>query len=174
MTDPAHLPFSTSDAMRVIAAGTLWSGLFPHLCPMLILYYTVATFVVRTNLLGRCEPGPPTKPLQYRFCFTFYLPLHLLLHIILCFGLYADIRVADPQNFGSGLFPGFQFHNFAGTPQKLLHSIFCLFAIAVVCVGLPYHLHTRCVREGVLTPSQLFQFFFCSDSASHTAPEVPP
>ena len=162
MTDPAHLPFSTSDAMRVIASGTLWSGLFPHALPMLILYYTIALCVVRTNLLGRCEPGPPTKPLQYRFCFTFYLPLHLIGHIILCFGLYADVEVPDPQNFGSGLFPGFIFYNFCGTPQKLLHSLFCLCALLATTLVLPYCLHARCVREGVLTPYELFRFFFCS------------
>ena len=160
MTDPAHLPFSTADSMRVIAAATLVSGLFPIACPMLLLYYPIAIFVVRTNLLGRFEPGPITKPLQYRFCFTIYLPLHLCLHLILSFGVYADVEVQDPQNFGSGLFPGFTFDHFCATPQKVVHSIFCLVAALVILFVLPYLQHRRCLREGVLTPFQIVALFF--------------
>lgn len=103
----------------------------------------VAIFVARTNLLGRFEPGPPTKPLQYRattstsppksrslspsfiyltvvrltvpcltlspllpltpstpthfryrFTFTLYLPVYLLLHLFFCYGIYADVEVS--------------------------------------------------------------------------------
>ena len=91
------------------------------------------------------------------------MPLHLCLHLILSFGVYADVEVQDPQNFGSGLFPGFTFDHFCATPQKVVHSVFCLVAALVILFVLPYLQHRRCLREGVLTPLELFRFFFCSD-----------
>lgn len=155
-----HLPFSTSDAMRVIAAGTLWSGLFPVVTMWLCIYYPVSLFVVRTNLLGRFEPGPPTKPLQYRFVFTIYLPLHLLLHLVLTFGIYADVQVPDPENLGSGLWPGFQSANAFSSGPKAFHSVCCLLVLVAVLVVIPYMERVRALRQGVHTPLQICRTFF--------------
>ena len=39
LTNPAHLPFTTSDGMRIVGAVVLWSGLFPVACVMMLLYF---------------------------------------------------------------------------------------------------------------------------------------
>jgi hypothetical protein len=154
LTNPAHLPFTTSDGMRIIGAVAMWSGIFPVACFMMLLYFPIALFVARTNLLGRFEPGPPTKPLQYRFCFTLYLPVYLLLHIFFCYGIYADVQVPHPQDLGAGLLPGFGGHAFSSAP-KAVHSAFCVGAVLVLCVLSPYQQTQQARREGVLTPWQI-------------------
>ena len=166
MTDPAFLPFSTSDGMRVLAAVTLWCGVFPTNTFTMCIYYPVALFVVRTNLLGRFEPGPPTKPLQYRFVFVIYLPFHLLLHLLLCFGLYADVEVPHPQNLGSGLWPGFNTGAGFSNPAKVFHSLFCLLMLPIIFVALPWMQRTRALQEGVLTPWQICSHFLTADGLS--------
>jgi len=166
MTDPAFLPFSTSDGMRVLAAVTLWCGVFPTNTFTMCIYYPVALFVVRTNLLGRFEPGPPTKPLQYRFVFVIYLPFHLLLHLLLCFGLYADVEVPHPQNLGSGLWPGFNTGAGFSNPAKVFHSLFCLLMFPIILVALPWMQRARALQEGVLTPWQICSHFLTADGLS--------
>ena len=64
LRNPAILPFTISDTMRILAVTFWWSGIFPVQLPVAVAYYAIATFVARSNLLGRVEPGPPTKPLQ--------------------------------------------------------------------------------------------------------------
>ena len=156
-------PGSTSDGMRIIAAVALWSGLFPIACVMMLLYYPVALFVVRTNLLGRFEPGPPTKPLQYRFVFTVYLPIYLLLHLIFTYGIYADVEVPEPDNLGSGLFPGFSKSHSFSSLEKSIHSIFCFVAAFVLLLVCPY-VQTQWARhEGVLTPWEIIKIFLCGE-----------
>lgn len=145
MRNSAVLPFSISDCMRILAFAVWWSGLFPIVCVMLILYYPFAVFVARTNLLGRIEPGPPTKPLQYRVAFHVYLPFHLLLHLLLTFGIYSDVELetsmAEPRT------------QCRQTPARSVHRA-PLKPLAVVCLlqvdGFPLSLwgglprHTRC------------------------------
>jgi len=160
MSDPAHLPFSTSDGMRVIAAVTLWCGIFPAGAMWMCIYYPIAIFVVRTNLLGRFEPGPPTKPLQYRFVFVIYLPLHLLLHLALCYGVYADVKVPDPEDLNSGLWPGYTQSVGFSTAPKAVHSLFCMLMAGLILGVLPYFQRQRALREGVLTPWQVVRLFF--------------
>jgi hypothetical protein len=149
--------------MRIVAAVTLWSGLFPIACVMMLLYYPIALFVVRTNLLGRFEPGPPTKPLQYRFVFTIYLPIYLLLHLFFTYGIYSDVEVPEPDNLGSGLFPGFtKSHSFGSIP-KATHSVCTIVAGLAVLILCPYHQRNWALHEGVLTPWEIVKVFMCSE-----------
>ena len=158
LTNPAHLPFTTSDGMRIIGAVALWSGLFPIATLMMLLYYPIAIFVARTNLLGRFEPGPPTKPLQYRFTFTLYLPVYLLLHLILTYGIYADVQVIEPEELGAGLLPGFGSNAYT-TTAKSVHSAGCLLAAFALLFAIPASQKRRALREGVLTPWEILMVF---------------
>ena len=162
MTDFAWLPFTTSDAMRVIAFVTLWSGVFPAVCVLMLIYYPVGIFVARTNLLGRIEPGPPTKPLLHRYCFTFYLPFHLLVHIILTFGVYSDVEIPfailNATDLG-GWFPGFNTATF-DSPALVTHGLALIAAVVVLLMVVPYIQRERALREGVLTPWQMAKLFF--------------
>ena len=71
---------------------------------------------------------PPTKPLQYRFAFTIYLPFELLLHLLLTYGVYADVQIAPNSTaVNTGFFEGFEpARSYGGSPEKCLHSVFCV------------------------------------------------
>ncbi len=160
----AVLPFCISDCMRILAFAMWWSSLFPIDCPMLLIYYSVALFVNRTNLLGRFEPGPPTKPLLYRIIFTVYLPIHMLLRFYMSLGTYG----CAPLDQVKHPMPGFFSHyvtaaggaasngcDLFGTAPKAFHTSFVILAILAIVIGMPWY-HTRVAKAaGVLTPLQL-------------------
>jgi len=156
MTNFAWLPFTTSDGMRVLAFTAVWVGIFPGTSIMMAIYYPVAIFVARTNLLGRVEPGPPTKPLLYRFCFTLYMPFHMLLHLFLSAGIYADVPLPDPSVNGSGLFPGFQ-HSPFETPRKATHTSLAILIALLLLLLAPYLQRRQALADGVLTPWEIIK-----------------
>ena len=51
---------------------------------------------------------------------------------------------------------GFTFDAFMGTGPKAMHSIFCFVALLVILIVLPYFQYRRALRDGVLTPRELF------------------
>ena len=152
MRNSAVLPFSISDSMRILAFAMWWSGIFPIVCPLLVLYYVFAIFVARTNLLGRIEPGPPTKPLQYRFTFVIYLPFHMLLHLILGVGLYSDVEIDSAFEPLSGFAAGFERFEFFTSSEKSAHSLICIVAFIYLVLVQPYLHRAQSIANGVLTP----------------------
>lgn len=57
-------------------------------------------------------------------------------------------QVVEPEQVGAGLLHGFGGRAFSTAP-KAMHSAFCLIALVIVVVGMPWY-HTRvALREGV-------------------------
>ena len=50
-------PNPNQDTTRILAVSMWWSGIFPVQIPCACIYYLMAVFVARSNLLGRVEPG---------------------------------------------------------------------------------------------------------------------
>ena len=121
--------------------------------PCALIYYLMAVFVARSNLLGRIEPGPPTKPLQYRLVFGVYLPLHMLLRFLVTALIYMDVPLLNPneQPFGN-----LSVEHWAVTPQTAFHSVYALFGAAALLILIPLGVRRHALRKGVLTPWQLF------------------
>ena len=107
----ALLPYASADTIKLLAAASLFSGLFPKAATLLLLFYPVALLVMRVNFIGRYEPGPITKPLQLRWAFTYWLPLMLLGHLVLCFTIYEEVPIEHPETFGEGFSPAKAFAN---------------------------------------------------------------
>jgi hypothetical protein len=118
-----------------------------------IAYYIIALIVVRVNLVGRVEPGPITKPLQYRWILTYYLPFHLILHLVLAFGVYTDVPLNDASAFS------FSLDHLCSTPAKTTHSIGCLLVLLVALPASFLRQRQQALQQGVLTPWQLASLF---------------
>lgn len=82
---PHVLPFMITDSVRILAICMVFSSVFPVQLFVFPIYVLVQIFVSRSNMLGRFEPGAPTKPLLYRIAFSVYLPLHMILRFIYVF-----------------------------------------------------------------------------------------
>ena len=154
--NPAVLPFTISDTMRILAVSMWWSGIFPIQIPCAAVYYVMAVFVARSNLLGRIEPGPPTKPLLHRLTFGVYLPLHLFLRFLFTAWIYMDVPLPSPQTEPFGNLTMGHWHD---TPTNTFHFVYAVGATGVLFIALPLCMRRLALRRGVLTPWQLLKLW---------------
>ena len=152
LRNPAILPFTISDTMRILAVTFWWSGIFPVQLPVAVAYYAIATFVARSNLLGRVEPGPPTKPLQLRLAFGVYLPLHLLLRFLFTTWIYMDVPLPVPWELPFG---NLSLSDWDDSAPEAFHFLFACVGYAVLIVGMPLYMRTHALKKGVHTPWEL-------------------
>ncbi|KAL1523052.1 hypothetical protein AB1Y20_018012 [Prymnesium parvum] len=151
---PHVLPFTITDSVRILAVCMVFSSVFPAQLFVLPGYVLAQSFVSRSNLLGRIEPGAPTKPLLYRIAFSVYLPFHMILRFIYVMQIYMDIPLRHPNIDPVGPF-GLNAWN-SSTP-KAFHFVFTCVALAFVLVAIPYLHRQQALKLGLLTPWQLFK-----------------
>lgn len=152
LRNPAILPFTISDTMRILAVTFWWSGIFPVQLPVAVAYYAIATFVARSNLLGRVEPGPPTKPLQYRLAFGVYLPLHLMLRFLFTTWIYMDVPLPVPWELPFG---NLSLSDWDDSAPEAFHFLFACLGYFVLIVGMPLYMRKHAIEKGVHTPWEL-------------------
>ena len=160
----ALMPYAISDSMRILAFIIWWTSIFQGVALWGFIYFVIQNFVSRSNMMGRVEPGPPTKSLQYRICFHVYLPFHMLLRLLLGIQMYAAVPLAIPykQPFGNG---DEWVHSWSHSAPQGFHFFYSIFLLALMLIALPLYAHRRAVALGVLTPWQMFKMaFFVGDA----------
>ena len=106
--------------------------------------------------MGRIEPGPPTKPLQYRICFHIYLPFHMLIRLLLSTQIYAATPLAQPYKFPLGDGTEWMTAWKQGGPQAV-HFFYNIFLLALLLIAMPLYAHKKSTAAGVLTPWDMFK-----------------
>jgi len=163
LQNPAGMPFHISDSMRILAFLIWWSSLLQGVAIWAVIYFVVQNFVSRSNMMGRVEPGPPAKALQYRICFHVYLPFHVLIRLLLSIQTYAAVPTPRPyaKPFGDG---DEWLSAWRQSGPQGVHFFCNMLLLGVLLIAMPVYAHRRALSLGVLTPwAMLKMAFFVGD-----------